>query len=65
MKRTCSFDVIDLWLVFNNTQSGACIANDCLLQAGVYGLPVGGTGMSGCTWLLVFLSSRDLFLSLC
>jgi len=33
--------------VFNNTQSGACIANDCLLQAGVYGLPVGGTGRSG------------------
>ena len=34
--------------VFDNTQSGACIANECLLHPGADGLPFGGTGQSGC-----------------
>jgi aldehyde dehydrogenase (NAD+) len=36
-------------VVFNNTQSGAAIGNDCLLHAGCIVLPFGGVGLSGCT----------------
>jgi aldehyde dehydrogenase (NAD+)/aldehyde dehydrogenase (NAD(P)+) len=33
--------------VFDNTQSGSCLANECLLQCGADGLPFGGIGASG------------------
>ncbi|KAF7970549.1 hypothetical protein HWV62_23721 [Athelia sp. TMB] len=33
--------------VFDNTQSGSCLANECLMQCGAHGLPFGGTGASG------------------
>ncbi|KZP16930.1 aldehyde dehydrogenase [Athelia psychrophila] len=33
--------------VFDNTQSGSCVANEVLLQCGAHGLPFGGTGASG------------------
>ncbi|KAI0048149.1 NAD-aldehyde dehydrogenase [Auriscalpium vulgare] len=33
--------------VFDNTQSGAAVANDVLLQAGAEGVPIGGIGPSG------------------
>jgi|SRR5882762_6318694 len=65
LKHTCTFNVIDPCLVFDDTQSGTCVANECLIHCGVYGLPFGGTGPSGCTWLLVLLPSHDSFLFLC
>lgn len=34
--------------VFDRTQSGSCLANECNFQAVVHGLPFGGVGMSGC-----------------
>ena len=37
-------------LVFDNTQSGSCVANECVIIAGADGLPFGGTGGSGRTW---------------
>lgn len=39
---------LNLRVVFNNTQSGSCVANECLMQCGAHGLPFGGTGQSGC-----------------
>jgi aldehyde dehydrogenase (NAD+)/aldehyde dehydrogenase (NAD(P)+) len=33
--------------VFDNTQSGAAIANECVIHTGTEGLPFGGTGQSG------------------
>jgi len=42
--------------VFDNTQSGSCIANECLLQCAAIGLPFGGTGASGSTWLSITLA---------
>ncbi|KZP08660.1 NAD-dependent aldehyde dehydrogenase [Athelia psychrophila] len=33
--------------VFDNTQSGSCLANETLIQCGAHGLPFGGTGPSG------------------
>jgi aldehyde dehydrogenase (NAD+)/aldehyde dehydrogenase (NAD(P)+) len=33
--------------VFDNTQSGAAVANECVLHTGTDGLPFGGTGQSG------------------
>ncbi|KAI0063669.1 NAD-aldehyde dehydrogenase [Artomyces pyxidatus] len=33
--------------VFDNTQSGACVANDCIVHYATEGLPFGGIGPSG------------------
>ncbi|KAI0672045.1 NAD-dependent aldehyde dehydrogenase [Trametes maxima] len=33
--------------VFNNTQSGAAVANDTVINASIPGLPIGGVGASG------------------
>jgi acyl-CoA reductase-like NAD-dependent aldehyde dehydrogenase len=45
--------------VFDNTQSGAAVANDVLLHSAADGLPFGGTGRSGCE-CLVFQSSASI-----
>lgn len=45
-------------IVFDNTQSGSCLANETLVQCGAHGLPFGGTGPSGCTSFL-FLRYSD------
>lgn len=34
--------------VFDNTQSGGAIANECIIHVGAIGLPFGGIGPSGC-----------------
>lgn len=34
--------------VFDNTQSGACVANEVVIHPGATGLPFGGIGPSGC-----------------
>jgi hypothetical protein len=46
-----AFEMTDFSLVFDNTRSGSCVANDCVIIAGADGLPFGGTGGSGCTFL--------------
>ena len=46
------FEMSNFSLVFDNTRSGSCVANDCVIIAGAEGLPFGGTGGSGCTWFL-------------
>ncbi|KAG8891263.1 hypothetical protein FRC01_014797, partial [Tulasnella sp. 417] len=33
--------------IFNNTQSGSCLANECLFHAGCFVIPFGGVGTSG------------------
>ena len=46
-------EMSDFSLVFDNTRSGSCVANDCVIIAGADGLPFGGTGGSGCTWFWI------------
>jgi hypothetical protein len=45
--------------VFDNTQSGAAVANDVLLHSTADGLPFGGTGLSG-RECLVFQGSASI-----
>lgn len=35
-------------VVFENTKSGAAVANDTIISPGIPGAPVGGVGASGC-----------------
>ncbi|OBZ72513.1 Aldehyde dehydrogenase family 3 member H1 [Grifola frondosa] len=46
-RRSFSIMWCNVHLVFDNTESGSAVANEVVIQAGAYGLPVGGIGPSG------------------